>query len=146
MSVSIRIYLRTEERQLSFSFSLSLAVAGTFVEGMAHNRGGMMPSSALLLIMMMTTTTNIMMMVMKMTTRKTMMMMMMMMTLSSRLLLLQRHLMPEAGGICHGHGPVTEAGLKLVANPTNPLPCSLFDDTANLLCVSELHVNRQRII
>ena len=46
---------------------------------------------------------------------------MMMMTLSSRLLLLQRHLMPEAGGICHGHGPVTEAGLKLVANPTNPL-------------------------
>ena len=102
-----------------------------------------MPSSAmLLLIMMMTTTTNIMMMVMKMTTRRTMMMM----TLSSRLLLLQRHLMPEAGGICHGHGPVTEAGLKLVANPTNPLPCSLFDDTANLLCVSELHVNRQRII
>ena len=45
----------------------------------------------------------------------------MMMTLSSRLLLLQRHLMPEASGICHGHGPVTEAGLKLVANPTNPL-------------------------
>ena len=74
-------------------------------------------------------------------------MMLMMMTLSSRLLLLlQRHLMPEAGGICHGHGPVTEAGLKLVAKPTNPLPCSLFDDTANLLCVSELHVNRQRII
>ena len=72
-------------------------------------------------------------------------MMMMMMTLSSRLLLLQRHLMPEAGGICHGHGPVTEAGLKLVANPT-PSSCSLFDDTANLLCVSELHVNRQRII
>ena len=86
-----------------------------------------------------------MMIMIKMTTRKTMMMMMMM-TLSSRLLLLQRHLMPEAGGICHGHGPVTEAGLKLVANPTNPLPCSLFDDTANLLCVSELHVNRQRII
>ena len=103
-----------------------------------------MPSSAmLLLIMMMTTTTTMMMMLIKMTE----MMMMMMMTLSSRLLLLlQRHLMPEAGGICHGHGPVTEAGLKLVANPTNPLPCSLFDDTANLLCVSELHVNRQRII
>ena len=47
MSVSIRINLRTEECQLSFSFSLSLAVAGTLVEGMAHNRGGMMPSSAL---------------------------------------------------------------------------------------------------
>ena len=58
------------------------------------------------------------------------------------LLLLQRHLMPEAGGICHGHRPtVTEAEHHPQVGRG-----SLFDDTPNLLCVSELHVNRQRII
>ena len=52
--------------------------------------------------------------------------------------------MPEAGGICHGHRPtVTEAEHHPQVGRSLG---SLFDDTPNLLCVSELHVNRQRII
>ena len=40
----------------------------------------------------------------------------------------------------------SHGGRAQVGGHANPLPRSLFDDTANLLCVSELHVNRQRII
>ena len=47
--------------------------------------------------------------------------------------------MPEAVGICHGHRPSHGAEPQVGQR-------SLFDDTPNLLCVSELHVNRQRVI